>query len=155
MRKARTRGSELEARLWEQIAIMVKAEGWSEPVSEYRFDVGCCEHSKLMHYVSPSGKQRICVYCPSPKSYELQQHDYAPARRWRFDLAWLDRKFAVEIEGGAFVGGRHGRGAGFSADLEKYAVARLQGWDVIRVGPQQIEDGTALALIDHAIRDAD
>lgn len=152
MAKALRRGSELEARLWEQIAIMVRAEGWPEPVTEYRFGQRCCEHAKRQHFVSPTGKLRMCLYCPAPVNYFGQPHDYAPARRWRFDFAWVDRKLAVEVEGGAWVGGRHGRGKGFTADLEKYVAAQLDGWAVIRIGPQQIEDGTALALIERALR---
>ena len=35
------------------------------------------------------------------------QFRFAPPRRWRFDLAWLDRKLACEIDGGTYGRGTH------------------------------------------------
>ena len=72
-------------------------------------------------------------------------------RRWRFDLAWVDRKLAVEIEGGTYSRGRHTRGAGFRRDCEKYAEALCLGWRVLRVTTEMVEDGTALAYIERAL----
>ena len=76
-----------------------------------------------------------------------------PERRWRFDFAWPVHRVALEIEGGVFTRGRHVRGAGFLADMEKYNAAALAGWKVLRVTPQQVKDGTALKLIGQAIRE--
>lgn len=73
-------------------------------------------------------------------------------RQWRFDFAWPVSKVAVECEGITRAGGRHQRIGGFNADLEKYAAAELAGWRVIRVGSVQIKDGTALSLIERALR---
>ncbi len=70
---------------------------------------------------------------PSPQ-FEFRFHD---ERKWRFDLAWPRERVAVEIEGGAFSRGRHTRGAGFVADLEKYNTAVLLGWRVLRFTPSQ------------------
>ena len=68
-------------------------------------------------------------------------------RRWRFDWAFLDVKLAVEIDGGAWTGGRHTRGSGYRKDIEKLAEAMCQGWIVLRVMPEHIDDGRALMWI--------
>lgn len=73
------------------------------------------------------------------------EHRFAPPRRWRFDYAWPESKVALEVEGGAFSGGRHTRGAGFLKDMEKYNAATLAGWKVLRVTPSTLlSDGIDL-----------
>lgn len=92
--------------------------------------------------------QLRAVGLPEP----VTEHRFAPPRRWRFDLAWTDRRIAVEIEGGSYVAGRHTRGAGFEADCEKYAEANLAGWLVLRVTSRMVEDGRALGYVQRALR---
>lgn len=82
----------------------------------------------------------------------VTEHAFHPTRKWRFDFAWPDRKLALEVEGGAFVAGRHTRGASFEADCEKYAEAAVDGWRVIRVTPRMVEDGRAVAFVERALR---
>ncbi len=81
---------------------------------------------------------------------------FAPPRKWRFDLAFQSRgeNFAVEIEGGLFLptSGRHNRGAGMRADLDKYAEALILNWRVIRVLPEWVPSGKALTLIERAVK---
>ena len=60
----------------------------------------------------------------------------------------------IEIEGGIYVNGRHNRAAGFAADLEKYLEATLDGWRVIRLGPDEIDFdtlGRIKALVSRAV----
>ncbi len=71
-------------------------------------------------------------------SQGVAEHRFAEPRRWRFDVAWPDAKLAVEIDGGVFAGGRHSRGYGYRADLEKLNCATLLGWRVLRFLPEQV-----------------
>jgi len=63
---------------------------------------------------------------------------FHPTRKWRADFAHLPSRTLIEIEGGIYVNGRHNRGAGFAADLEKYFEAALAGWRVVRLGPNEL-----------------
>ena len=82
---------------------------------------------------------------------------FHPKRRWRADFmigsytGRPDWSILVEVEGGAYVQGRHTRGPAFEADCEKYAAAAILGYRVIRVTPRQVEDGRALAWIKAAL----
>jgi hypothetical protein len=71
----------------------------------------------------------------------------AGLRDWRFDAAWPTLKLAVEVEGGGWSGGRHTRGAGFAADLEKYHHAMAHGWTVYRCDGRLIRTGEAAKII--------
>ena len=70
-----------------------------------------------------------------PLEREFRFH---PSRKWRADFAHLDSRTLIEIEGGIFTNGRHTRGAGYAADLEKYLEATLAGWRVVRLGPKEL-----------------
>ena len=86
-------------------------------------------------------------------------------RRWRADFLaigvsvdplritdWSKNPVVlVEIDGGAFIGGRHSRGAGVEADCEKTSAAAILGYRVIRATPKQVEDGRCLEWIRQAL----
>lgn len=62
----------------------------------------------------------------------VREYYFAKPRRFRFDMAWPDKKVAVELEGGVYTGGRHTRGSGYENDCLKYNLAVLKGWRVLR-----------------------
>ena len=67
-------------------------------------------------------------------------------RLWRFDYrieAPEDGCIAVEIEGGIWNRGRHTRGKGFQADLDKYNAAASEGWRVFRFSTEDVMTGRA------------
>ncbi|HEX6940702.1 MAG TPA: hypothetical protein VF158_14900 [Longimicrobiales bacterium] len=68
----------------------------------------------------------------------VTEHRFHPRRHWRFDYAWPDEHVALEVEGGAWTQGRHTRGKGFTADIEKYNEAAASGWTVLRCTPEQL-----------------
>lgn len=71
---------------------------------------------------------------------------------WRFDFAWPEKMLAVEVEGGAWVGGRHTRGKGFTEDLEKYHAAMDMGWNIYRCSGELINRWDAANLIKKMLR---
>lgn len=63
----------------------------------------------------------------------VTEYTFCPGRRWRMDYAWLDQRVAVEIQGGIYIGGRHGRGAALENEYEKLNTAVLGGWRVLLI----------------------
>lgn len=81
----------------------------------------------------------------------VREYAFAKPRRWRFDFAWPEKRIALEVEGGTWIGGRHNRGSGYAKDCEKYAEAAIAGWAVIRATTEQVRNGTALQWVMRAI----
>ena len=77
---------------------------------------------------------------------------FHPVRRWRFDYAWPASLIAVEVEGGAWTRGRHTRGKGFIADLEKYNEAQVLGWVVLRYTPDQLAKGSCFTTLTNLLQ---
>lgn len=53
-------------------------------------------------------------------------------RRFKFDFAHINLKIAVEIEGGIYTGTGHAKTGTYLKDMEKYNLAGLKGWLVLR-----------------------
>ena len=68
----------------------------------------------------------------------VTEYKFCPNRRWRFDYAIPEKKIGIEIEGGVWIRGRHSRGKGMIADMEKYNWAAIHGWKVLRYTPQNL-----------------
>lgn len=85
----------------------------------------------------------------------VKEHRFHPERKWRFDLAHLDSKVAIECDGmlpASKGGGRHQRIEGFSNDCEKVNAAILLGWRVLRFTRVQIvEEASAVRVIRAAL----
>ena len=91
-----------------------------------------------------------------------REYRFDPSRKWRADFylnghSLLGLKYSefgpllVEIDGGAFIAGRHSRGTGLAQDAEKQSAAAILGYRVIRCTPAQVEDGRALSWIRQAL----
>lgn len=81
----------------------------------------------------------VCAYLrefhiPEP----VMEHQFCPTRKFRFDFAWPEQKLALEVEGGVFIRGAHGSISGIMRDMEKYNLAALYGWRVLRVVPEKL-----------------
>lgn len=75
------------------------------------------------------------------------EYKFLDDRKFRFDFAIPDLLIAIEIEGGIWTGGRHTRGAGYRKDMEKYNLATVEGWRILRFTPQDICMNESLSLV--------
>lgn len=78
------------------------------------------------------------------------EYAFAKARKFRFDMAWPKERVALEVEGGIWTRGAHGRGSGIKRDMEKYNLAACLGWRVLRVTPDEV----AMLSTIHMLKDA-
>jgi hypothetical protein len=115
------------SKLEEALAFQIRALKLPEPEREYRFA------AIATGGIGAGVRQRVKA---------------AGLKDWRFDFAWPDLMIAVEVEGGAWVGGRHTRGEGFLADLRKYEAAQRMGWTIYRTAGELIKSGNAVATIE-------
>ena len=83
---------------------------------------------------------------PTPET----EYVFHKTRKWRLDFAWPAQRIAAEVEGGTWAQGRHTRGRGFAEDCKKYNEATLDGWRVFRFPTFQVEDGTAIRMLEAA-----
>jgi very-short-patch-repair endonuclease len=66
----------------------------------------------------------------------VAEFKFHPDRKWRADFSIPSEMLLIEIDGGAWSGGRHTRGAGFIGDMEKLNAAACLGYRVLRFMPQ-------------------
>ncbi len=82
-----------------------------------------------------------------------REYLFVPGRRFRADFR--RGKILVEYEGGVFGGeGGHRATGRYLTDIEKYSLAAIHGFRVIRVTAKHVQNGEAFTWIDMALQDA-
>ena len=119
------------SRLEETFALLIKAEELPTPCTQYKF-------SRDIVGNAPGIRARLKA---------------AGLKDWRFDFAWPDLMIAVEVDGGVWTRGRHVRGAGFVADMEKLNAAQKQGWAVYRFASNHLTSGYAIDMIKEVLKE--
>jgi hypothetical protein len=128
--------ADLPARYQAQVAAQLKTTPHPRTVSVERDEADAIE---------PDAARFMALLDKLGMARPVQEHRFDGVRRWRFDYAWPVQKVALEVEGGVWTGGRHTRGAGFVADMEKYNAATVQGWRVLRCTPDTLCAAATLA----------
>lgn len=80
------------------------------------------------------------------------EYRFNPSRMWRVDFAWPSLLVAVELEGAVWTGGRHTRGAGFLADMDKYNALSMMGWRLLRFDGGAVRSGRAAKEVEALVR---
>lgn len=93
---------------------------------------------------------KVCCRTAKLPLPELE-YRFHQTRKWRFDFAWPVQKVALEVDGGVWSGGRHGRGSGIVKEHEKFNAAAADGWLIFRCTPQNVADAGLYRLLKRAL----
>lgn len=74
-----------------------------------------------------------------------------PGRKFRFDFCFKRERLLIEINGGTYNGGAHGRGVGINRDYIKNNLAILNGWRVLSFDTKQVKSGEAIDFTEQII----
>ena len=82
----------------------------------------------------------------------VREYQAIPGRKFRFDFAFLRERLLVEINGGTYNGGAHGRGVGINRDYEKGNLAVVNNWRVLSFDTKQVKSGEALQVTEQVLK---
>lgn len=71
--------------------------------------------------------------------YELE-HRFHPARKYRFDLALIHERIAIEYEGLMSAKSGHTTFVGYTKDCRKYNLATINNWKILRYTAKNYTD---------------
>ena len=81
----------------------------------------------------------------------VREYQAIPGRKFRFDFCFREARLLIEINGGTYSGGAHGRGVGINRDYEKGNLAVLNGWKVLSFDTKQVKSGEALGVVERLL----
>jgi very-short-patch-repair endonuclease len=79
------------------------------------------------------------------------EHRFHSTRRFRLDYAWPEYRVGLEVDGGIWTSGAHGRGTGIMRDQEKTNLAAGLGWRILRCTPGKLATSDTLDYITRAL----
>lgn len=98
------------------------------------------------------GEQTLSLHLKSAKIEFEKEFKFCAERKWRADFHITGKMILVEVEGGIWSNGRHTRGKGYIADMEKYNTAQNLGYRVLRYSTEQVMSGVAIKQIENLVR---
>lgn len=109
---------------------------------------GCLQSKQMSHLEDQFEIQIKALGLPE----FVREYRFSPPRKFRADFAWPQFNLIVEVEGGNWNGGRHTRGKGFESDCEKYNLAVMSGWRVLRGTAKHIKDASLALQAENLIK---
>ena len=92
---------------------------------------------------------RLCVEAGLPEP--VAEYRFHGVGMWGIELAWVDQKVGLEIDGGIWSGGRHTRGAGWLKDTEKLNTLACMGWRMLRCTPSDLCRTETVEMVREAV----
>ena len=81
----------------------------------------------------------------------VREFQAIPGRKFRFDFCFREARLLIEINGGTYNGGAHGRGVGINRDYEKHNLAVVNNWRVLSFDTKQVKSGEALQVTEQIL----
>ena len=81
----------------------------------------------------------------------VREYQAIPGRKFRFDFAFVDERLLIEINGGTYNGGAHGRGVGINRDYEKGNLAVQHGFRLLQFDTKMVKSGVGLEFTEQLI----
>jgi very-short-patch-repair endonuclease len=81
----------------------------------------------------------------------VREYAAIPGRKFRFDFCFKRERLLIEINGGTYNGGAHGRGVGINRDYEKNNLAQIGGWRVLSFDTKMVKSGKALNVTEQIL----
>jgi len=106
--------------------------------------------------IQAKNKQRDMIFLSLLKQENLpipeSEFKFCPNRRFSFDFAYIEQRIALEIEGGIYTHKMgHSSITGILRDIEKYNLAAICGWRVIRILSNELHKKQTFELIKKAL----
>jgi len=98
------------------------------------------KNNKTMIIKNPKGIVYILFILQSLKVEYVTELKFSKHRKFRFDIAIPKDKIAIEYEGIFSQKSRHTSIKGYTMDTEKYNLATIEGWKVLRYTAQNFKN---------------
>lgn len=106
-----------------------------------------------MSIQSDAAKQHLRWLFEAEYDGMIEEFQFHPTRKWRFDFALPQLRCAIELDGGTFQSVRtgHSSGVGLRAWREKNNAAMSLGWRVWHYAPEEVIKAGRKTLPDEPI----
>ena len=81
----------------------------------------------------------------------VREYRAIPGRKFRFDFAFVGERLLIEVQGGVWNGGAHGRPTGITRDMDKLNQAQIHGWKVLQFDTKMVKSGVGLEFTEQLI----
>ena len=83
-----------------------------------------------------------------------REYRFFPERRFRADFAFVKQRLLIEINGGLYMPrSGHRTAKGVLRDMTKANLAALGGWLYLQFSADQVQDGSALNIIETVLKE--
>jgi very-short-patch-repair endonuclease len=96
-----------------------------------------------------TGEEAFIFWCNAMKlARPVRNFRFHKTRKFEIDFAWPSLRIGVEIQGGVWTRGAHGRPANIIRDMVKHNLLLDMGWRVYHYTPSEVISGLAVQHVD-------
>jgi very-short-patch-repair endonuclease len=89
------------------------------------------------------GEETLALHLRANGIDFVREYEFAKPRKYRADF-FIQPSLLIEVEGGIWNDGAHTRGKHFESDADKYNLATIKGYSLLRYSTAMVERGDAI-----------